>query len=225
LDCPDRRGQVKERLPVGVLASGRGSNLDAILEAIESGRLAAEVRVVLSDVKGAGALEIAREAGVPALHLPTGKFKTRLSDGAEREWGEVLRGHGVKVVALAGFMRMLHGTFLSAFPGGIVNIHPSLLPSFPGLHGQRQALEHGAKVAGCTVHFVNEGMDQGPIIGQRAVRVEEGDTEETLSARILEQEHRLYPEALQLLAEGRLRIEGRRVRITNPKELAGEDLR
>ncbi len=209
-------------LALGVLASGRGSNLGAILEAVESRRLSAEVKVVLSDVEGAAALDIARAAGIVALHLPTGKFRTRLSDEAEREWVEVLRRHDVRVVALAGFMRMLHGTFLSGFPQGIVNIHPSLLPSFPGLHAQRQALEHGVKVAGCTVHFVTEGMDQGPIIGQRAVPVEESDTEETLSARILEQEHRLYPDALQLLAMGRLRIEGRRVRILNGRGPVGE---
>ncbi len=200
-------------LALGVLASGRGSNLGAILDAVKAGSLSADVRVVLSDVEGAPALDLARAAGVPALCPPTGKFRTRLSDEAERAWVDALKEHGVEVVVLAGFMRMLHGTFLSAFRGRIVNIHPSLLPSFPGLHAQRQALEYGAKVAGCTVHLVDAGMDQGPIIGQRAVRVEEDDTEETLTARILEEEHRLYPEALQILAEGRLRVEGRRVRV------------
>ena len=213
------------RLPVGVLASGRGSNLAAILEAIESDRLDVEVRVVLSDVERAPALGLARARGIRAYPLPTGGFKTRLSDEAEREWVKVLRDHGVKVVVLAGFMRMLHRTFLSAFRDRIVNIHPSLLPAFGGLHGQRQALEYGVKVAGCTVHFVNEGMDQGPIIGQRAVRVEEHDTEESLSARILEEEHRLYPEALKILAEGRFRIEGRRVHITAPGQRAGGGVR
>ena len=206
---------------LGVLASGRGSNLGAIRRAIESGRLRAELKVVLSDVEDAAALDIARAAGVPAFCLPTGKFRTRLSDDAEREWVEVLRRHDARVVVLAGFMRMLHATFLSAFPQAIVNIHPSLLPSFPGLHAQRQALEHGVKVAGCTVHYVTAGMDQGPIIGQRAVPVLEEDTEESLSARILEQEHQLYPEALQLMAEGRLRVEGRRVQVLGGGNLTG----
>jgi phosphoribosylglycinamide formyltransferase-1 len=205
-------------LPLGILASGRGSNMEAILRAIQTGRLDAEVRVVLSDVETAKALETARSFGVPAHCLPTGKYKTRLSDEAEQEWVRVLKEHGVEVIALAGFMRMIHETILRAFPSRIVNIHPSLLPAFPGLHGQRQALEYGCKVAGCTVHFVNEGMDTGPIIGQRTVVVEEGDTEDSLSARVLEQEHRLYPECLQLLAEGRLQIEGRRVHVLNPQD-------
>jgi phosphoribosylglycinamide formyltransferase-1 len=208
-------GQV---LRLGVLASGRGSNLAAILGAIRSGGLRAEVRVVLSDVPDAPALGIARAAGVPAFFLPPGDYRSRLSDEAEARWVSVLRDHGVEIVALAGFMRMLHRSFLCAFDGRIVNIHPSLLPAFAGLHAQRQALEHGVKVAGCTVHFVTEGMDAGPIIGQRAVEVLEGDTEETLAARILEEEHELYPEALELLAEGRVVLEGRRVRILSPGE-------
>jgi phosphoribosylglycinamide formyltransferase-1 len=205
-------------LPLGILASGRGSNMEAILIAIQDGRLDAEVQVVLSDVETAPALKTARSFGVPALCLPTGKYRTRLSDDAEQEWVRVLKEHGVEVIALAGFMRMIHETILRAFSGRIVNIHPSLLPAFPGLHGQRQALEYGCRVAGCTVHFVNEGMDTGPIIGQRTVRVEEDDTEESLGARILEQEHQLYPECLQLLAEGRLRVEGRRVRVLGPQD-------
>lgn len=203
------------QLALGVLASGRGSNLGAILEAIRDGRLSAEVKVVLSDVEGCGALEIAKAHGVPAEYVAPGTFRTRLSDEAERRYVEVLRQHGVEVVALAGFMRMLHKTLLGAFRGRILNIHPSLLPSFPGLNAQRQALEHGVKVAGCTVHFVNEGMDEGPIIGQRAVRVEEGDTAETLAARILVEEHKLYAEVLQLMAEGKLSLERRRVHIAD----------
>ncbi|MCK4546288.1 MAG: phosphoribosylglycinamide formyltransferase [Candidatus Eisenbacteria sp.] len=205
-------------LALGILVSGRGSNMEAVLDAIGAGQLDAEVRVVLSDVESAPALRTALSRGVPALHIPTGKYRTRLSDEAEKEWVRVLREHGVEVIALAGFMRMIHETILSAFAGRIVNIHPALLPAFPGLHGQRQALDYGAKVAGCTVHFVNEGMDTGPIIGQRVVRVEADDTEQSLSARILEQEHELYPECLQLLAEGRLRIDGRRVRILSAQD-------
>jgi len=208
-------------LALGVMASGRGSNLRSILEAIRRGELDAEVRMVVSDVEDCGALRIAEDAGVPGRYLPPGKYRTRLTDEAERTYVQVLREHGVEVVALAGFMRMLHETFLRAFAGRILNIHPSLLPSFAGLRGQKQALEYGVKIAGCTVHFVNEGMDTGPIIAQRAVRVEEDDTVDTLSARILEQEHGLYPEALQLVAEGRLKVEGRRVHVLSPETTQG----
>jgi len=196
-------------LALGVLASGRGSNLQAILDAVAAGRLDAEVRAVVSDVADAFALERARRAGVPALFVdpkgPGGKA------GLEGRIVERLREHGVSAVALAGYMRVCGETLLSAFPGRIVNIHPSLLPSFPGLHVQRAALEHGARFSGCTVHFVDAGVDTGPIIAQAVVPVLDGDTEESLAARILRQEHRVFPLALQLLAEGRLRIDGRRV--------------
>jgi len=201
-------------LGVGVLASGRGSNLQAILDAIAAGRLSAAVRVVVSDVADAYALERARAAGVPARFVD---FKA--AGGREAFEGrivEVLREHAVELVALAGYMRVCGPVLLAAYPGRVVNIHPSLLPSFPGLHVQRAAIEHGAKFSGCTVHFVDAGVDTGPIIIQAVVPVLDGDTEETLAARILRQEHRIFPRAIQLYAEGRLRASGRRVLVDAP---------
>ncbi len=198
-----------KRLRVGVLASGNGSNLQSILDASASGRIDVEVVVVVSDVEDAHALQRARNAGVPAVHVPPGRFRTRLEPEAEEAFARALEGHGVDMVALAGFMRILHDRFLERFAGRIVNIHPSLLPSFPGLDAQRQALEHGVKWTGATVHFVDAGVDTGPIIVQAAVPVEPGDTRDTLAARILEQEHRIYPMALQYLAERRVAVRGR----------------
>jgi phosphoribosylglycinamide formyltransferase-1 len=196
-------------LPIGVLASGRGSNLQAIIDAVAAGSLDAAVRVVVSDVADAHALERARRAGAPAVFVdpkePGGKA------GFEGRIAGVLREHGVDLVVLAGYMRVCGPGLLEAFPGRIINIHPSLLPAFPGLHVQRQALEHGARFSGCTVHFVDAGVDTGPIIAQAVVPVLDDDTEERLAARILRQEHRLFPHAIRLFAEGRLRIEGRRV--------------
>jgi phosphoribosylglycinamide formyltransferase 1 len=199
-------------LPIGVLVSGRGSNLQAILDACAWPGYPAHVAVVISDRERALALERARTAGVEALWINPKDFADRESFDAElvRE----LTARGVGLMCHAGFMRILSPVYVRAFAGRALNIHPSLLPAFPGLHAQRQALDHGAKVAGATVHFVDEGMDSGPIVLQAAVAVEPNDTEETLSARILVQEHRLYPEAIRLFAEGRLRIEGRRVIVT-----------
>lgn len=208
------------RLRVGVLASGRGSNLQAILNESLAGRIDVEVVVVISDVEDAQALERARAAGVPAVYLPPGRFKTKLEPEAERRYVEVLEQHGVEIVALAGFMRILHGTFFGRFGGRTVNVHPALLPSFPGLDAQRQALEHGVKWTGATVHFVDAGVDTGPIILQAAVPVEPDDTRDTLAARILVEEHRIYPLALHLMAGGRVRVEGRRTRIVPAKETA-----
>ncbi|HEY5998086.1 MAG TPA: phosphoribosylglycinamide formyltransferase [bacterium] len=197
------------KLALGVLASGRGSNLQAILDAAAAGRLDVQVRAVVSDVADAYALERARAAGVPAVFVdpqgPGGKA------GFEGRIVERLREHGVDTVALAGYMRVCGPVLLAAFPGRIVNIHPSLLPSFPGLHVQQAAIDHGARFSGCTVHFVDAGVDTGPIIAQAVVPVLDADTEESLAARILRQEHRVFPLALQLLAEGRLRVAGRRV--------------
>jgi len=200
------------RLALAVLASGRGSNLQAILDACARPEFPARVVVVVSDRERAPALERARAAGVEALWIDPKDFADREAFDAvlERE----LTARGVGLVCSAGFMRILSPVYVRAFAGRALNIHPSLLPSFPGLHAQRQALDHGAKVAGATVHFVDEGMDSGPIVLQAAVPVEPGDTEETLAARILVQEHRMYPEAIRLFAEGRLRIEGRRVIVT-----------
>jgi phosphoribosylglycinamide formyltransferase-1 len=196
---------------LGVLASGRGSNLKALLDARARGELSVPIAVVVSDNPEARALALAREAGVPALALPTGKFRTRLSEEAEAEWVRVLRDHGVDLVALAGFLRVLHAGFLDAFPGAIVNIHPSLLPAFPGLESPRQALEWGVRWAGCTAHLVTAGVDAGPILEQAAVPVRPDDTAETVAARILVEEHRIFPMAVDRVARGDYRIEGRRV--------------
>ncbi len=201
-------------LALGVLASGRGSNLQAILDEIAAGRLAALAKVVVSDVADAYALERARQAGVPAVFVDPGGTGGKAA--FEGRMVEVLRGHGVELLVLAGYMRVCGTTLLGAFPGRILNIHPSLLPAFPGLHVQRAALEHGARFSGCTVHFVDAGVDTGPIVAQAVVPVLDGDTEQTLAARILRQEHRVYPHAIRLFAEGRLRLQGRRVLVNAP---------
>ena len=198
-------------LKLAVLGSGSGSNFQSILDAVREGRLHAEIVCALSDNPGAFLLERARRAGVPAIAVDPAPFKTKLEGAGEARVLELLRTHGAEVVALAGFMRIVKPGLLRAYAGRIVNIHPSLLPAFPGLQAWRQALDYGARVAGCTVHFVDEGTDTGPIIVQRAVPVLEGDTPETLHARIQVEEHVAYPLALQWIAEGRLRIEGRRV--------------
>jgi phosphoribosylglycinamide formyltransferase-1 len=201
------------RLKVGVLASGKGSNLQAIIDRSLAGDIDVEVAVVVSDVATARALERARSAGIPAVHVSPGRFRTKLEPAIENRYIEVLEEHGVEVVALAGFMRILHDDFLTRFAGRIINIHPSLLPSFPGLDAQGQAFQYGARWTGATVHFVDAGVDTGPVILQAAVPVMDDDTRDTLAGRILEEEHRIYPEALQLIAEDRIRIEGRRVRV------------
>jgi len=203
-------------LRIGVLGSGSGSNMQAIVDAIAAGTLAASVVCVLSDVPEAGILARARRHGIPARYLDPAPFKTKLDGEAEKRYVDVLRDCGAEAIALAGFMRILKPHLLRAFQGRILNIHPSLLPAFPGLESWKQALEYGAKVTGCTVHFVDGGMDTGPVILQKTVPVLDGDTPATLHARIQEQEHIAYPEALQLLADGRLRIEGRRVHILAP---------
>jgi phosphoribosylglycinamide formyltransferase 1 len=199
-------------VPIGVLVSGRGSNLQAILEACARPGFPAHVAVGISDRERALALERARAAGVEALWINPKDYADR--EAFDRVLVQELNARGLGLACNAGFMRILSPVYVRAFAGRSLNIHPSLLPAFPGLHAQRQALDHGVKVAGATVHFVDEGMDSGPIVLQAAVPVEAGDTEETLSARILVQEHRLYPEAIRLFAEGRLRIEGRRVIVT-----------
>ena len=197
------------RLRLGVLVSGRGSNLEAILDASARPDFPARVAVVVSDREQAQALDRARSRGVPAVWLSPKDFGDRAAyDAALRA---VLDEHRVGLVCLAGFMRILTADFVRAYAGRILNIHPSLLPAFPGLHPQRRALEHGVKVAGATVHFVDEGVDTGPIVLQASVPVHPDDTEESLSARILAEEHRLYPEAVRLFAQGQLRIAGRKV--------------
>lgn len=205
------------RLALGVLVSGRGSNLQAILDACARPAFPARVAVVISDRERAVALERARGAGVEALWINPKDFTDR--ESFDLVLVRELTTRGVGLVCHAGFMRILSPVYVRAFAGRALNIHPSLLPAFPGLHAQRQALDHGVKVSGATVHFVDEGMDTGPIVLQAAVPVEPGDTEDTLAARILEQEHRLYPRAIRLYAEGRLRIDGRRV-IVSPEASA-----
>mgnify|MGYP001818246600 CR=1 FL=1 len=201
-------------LPVlGILASGRGSNARAILEAAASGTLPARVGLVLSDNRDAPVLRMAGEFGVEGRFIDPGRPRARLTPEQETAYVEALRERGVAWICLAGFMRILGKPLLEAFPQRILNIHPSLLPAFPGLHAQQQALDHGVKTAGCTVHFVDEECDHGPIVLQASVTIFEGDTEESLSARILEQEHRIYPLAVQWLCEDRLEVVGGRVRV------------
>jgi phosphoribosylglycinamide formyltransferase-1 len=195
---------------VAVLISGRGSNLQALIDAVSRGTLDAEIALVVSNRPGAAGLERARAAGIETLTIPHRDYPTR--EGFEAVLVRELRERRVALVCLAGFMRLLGPTFLDAFPNAILNIHPSLLPSFPGVDAQKQALEHGAKVAGATVHFVTGELDGGPIIRQSAVPVRDDDTPETLAARILEVEHRIYPEAIGLVLDRGWMIDGRRFR-------------
>jgi len=215
---------------IGVLASGSGSNLQAILDACTGGRIDGKVAAVVSNVPGARALERARLAGVPAELVPSKGVADR--DAYDRMLLEVLRRHEVDLVCLAGYMRLVTPAFLEAFgpsPArcgcpGVLNIHPALLPSFPGLHAQRQALDYGARFSGATVHFVDAGTDTGPVVLQSVVPVLPADTEESLAARILAEEHRIYPEAIQWLAEGRLALQGRRVTVRDAAAPSLDDM-
>lgn len=204
----------RDLVRVAVLASGRGSNMEAVLAAQAQGDLGAEVVLVISDKEDAPALDKARSAGVPALWLDPRPWPTRAD--YDRQLRDVLQAHRVELVVLAGFMRLLSAPMVDAFPNGIINVHPSLLPAFPGLQAPAQALEWGVKVSGCTVHFVDYGMDTGPIILQEAVPILPGDDAPTLHRRIQAVEHRLLPEAIRLYAAGRLRVEGRRVHVAPP---------
>jgi phosphoribosylglycinamide formyltransferase 1 len=185
-----------KKLGLGILGSGTGSNCRAILEEIRAGRLNAEARLVVADVFNAGILDVAREFGVPNVYLPPGKFRTRLEPNVEMELVRLLHGAGVELVTLAGFMRVLKEPMLAAFPRRIINVHPSLLPKFPGIESWKQALESGEKITGCSVHYVDAGIDSGEIIAQRKVPVLPGDTAESLHARIQVAEHALYPEVI-----------------------------
>ena len=190
-----------KRLPIGILGSGKGSNARAILEGIRSGKLAADARLVVSDVLDAPILDIAREFGVPNAFLPPGRFRTRLEPEAEDQLVKMLRDAGVELVALAGFMRVVHEPMLNAFPRRVINIHPSLLPKFPGLQAWKQALVAGEKVTGCTVHYVDEKIDHGRILAQREVAILSNDTPESLHSRIQILEHELYPAVIAELCE------------------------
>jgi phosphoribosylglycinamide formyltransferase 1 len=201
----------ERKFRIGILGSGKGSNLVAVADACAAGKVPGEVALVLSDVAEAGILERARERNLPCKAILPGKFRTKLDDQAELEFVEALRTAQVDLVALAGFMRVLKGAFLEAFEGRIINIHPSLLPSFPGLEAWKQALEYGVKVTGCTVHFVDAGVDSGPIIAQRSVPVLDGDTPETLHQRIHAAEHDLYPACIAAIVRGEIEVRGRRV--------------
>jgi len=196
---------------IGVLGSGKGSNFVAIADAVAAGKIPAQVAIVLSDVESAGILTHARERKIPAQFIPPGKFRTKLDEDAEREFVKQLQESKVDLIVLAGFMRVLKGDFLRAFEGRIVNVHPSLLPSFPGLEAWKQALDHGVKVTGCTVHFVDAGVDSGAIIGQQTVPVLDNDTAESLHARIHVAEHELYPQCVAAIARGEISVVGRRV--------------
>jgi phosphoribosylglycinamide formyltransferase-1 len=205
-----------KKVKVGVLVSGRGSNLQAIIDNIGNGALSAEIVVVISDQADAYALERARKHNIPGVNVNTRGFKGK-RDAYDALLVKELQKYNVELVVLAGFMRIITPTLLKEFPHRVMNIHPALLPSFPGLHVQKAALEHGVKFSGCTVHFVDEGMDTGPIIIQAVVPILDNDTEDSLSERILRQEHTIYSRAIQLFAEGRLRIEGRRVIVTGSR--------
>jgi len=195
---------------IGVLISGRGSNLQALIDAVKDGRLDAQIALVISNRADAQGLARARDAGIETLTIPHRDHPSR--DAFEQVLVRELRARDLALVCLAGFMRLLGPTFLDAFPNAILNIHPSLLPAFPGVDAQRQALDHGAKVAGATVHFVTGELDGGPIVCQAAVPVLDDDTPDTLSARILEQEHRIYPEAVAAVLDSGWTIDGRRFR-------------
>ena len=203
---------MSRKVPIGVLLSGGGTNLQAIIDAVRQERLDATVRTVVSNRKDAYGLTRARAHAIPAAVMDHRDFPSR--EDYDRALVEHLERNGVELVVLAGFMRLLSPVFIRSFPNRVMNIHPALSPSFAGLHGQRQALEYGVRFTGCTVHFVTEGCDEGPVIIQAVVPVLPDDTEETLSQRILVQEHRIYPRAIQLYCEGRLAVEGRKVRVT-----------
>jgi phosphoribosylglycinamide formyltransferase-1 len=202
---------VNNKFRLGVLGSGKGSTFVAVADAVAAGKIPADVAVVLSDVESAGILAHARDRKIPARFIPPGKFRTKLDDEAEGAFVSALREARVDLIVLAGFMRVLKGDFLRAFEGRIVNIHPSLLPSFPGLEAWKQALDHGVKVTGCTVHFVDAGVDCGPIIGQQTVPVLDTDTPESLHQRIHTAEHQLYPKCVAAIARGEISVAGRRV--------------
>jgi phosphoribosylglycinamide formyltransferase-1 len=202
---------VNNKFRLGVLGSGKGSNFAAIADAVAAGKIPAEVAVVLSDVESTGILAHARDRKIPAQFIPPGQFRTKLDEAAERAFVSELQAARVDLIVLAGFMRVLKGEFLRAFEGRIVNIHPSLLPSFPGLDAWKQALDHGVKVTGCTVHFVDAGVDCGPIIGQQTVPVLDTDTSESLHQRIHAAEHELYPKCVAAIAGGGISVLGRRV--------------
>jgi len=207
-------------LKAGVLASGRGSNFQAIIDAIEKGNLKASIDLLITDNPSAFAIERAKKHNIKYLFINPKEFAAK--DVFFSKIADELKAKGVELVILAGFMRIVRKPLIDAFPGRIMNIHPALLPAFSGLHGQKQALDYGVKISGCTVHFVDEGMDTGPVIIQAAVPVLPDDTEDTLSERILSFEHKIYPEAVRLFAEGRIEIDGRKVKIKDHPSVSSD---
>ena len=213
---------MKKKLRIGALASGGGTNLQAIIDRCADGSVDAEIAILICNNPGAGAIDRAEKAGIKTVTIDHRGFESR--NDFDHAIVAALREADVELVVLAGFMRIVTETILDAFPNRVMNIHPALLPAFPGLHVQKKAIEYGAKFSGCTVHFVDAGVDTGPIIIQAVVPVFDDDTEESLSARILAREHQIYPRAIQLLAEDRIRIVGRRVVIDPPLTNAEADL-
>ena len=199
----------KVMINIGVLASGRGTNLQAIIEAIKEGKIEGRISIVISDNRDAFALKRAKQNNIETEYINFKSFKNR--EDYDKEIMECLKEKDIDLVVLAGYMRILSPYFIRTYKNRIINIHPALLPSFPGLHAQRQAVEYGVKISGCTVHFVDEGIDSGPVILQKAVEVKDNDTEESLAERILKEEHQIYPRAIQLFCQGRLIIKGRKV--------------
>ncbi|MDD5233616.1 MAG: phosphoribosylglycinamide formyltransferase [Syntrophales bacterium] len=208
-----------DKVRLGVLVSGSGSNLQSIIDHIEQGLIEAEIRVVISSNPDAFALERAGRHGIPAETVIHADFADR--EAFDRKLVEILRSRSVDLVVLAGFMRVLSPYFLREFRMRVMNIHPALLPSFPGLHGQKKAFDYGVKFSGCTVHFADEGVDTGPIIIQAVVPVLDDDTEDTLAERILKEEHRIYPQAIQYFAQGRLTVSDRKVRVSGVSGASG----
>jgi phosphoribosylglycinamide formyltransferase 1 len=206
---------MKRKFAIGVLVSGSGSNLQSIINSIEQGRLDAEIKIVVSNIRDAYALQRAEHHSLPTAVVSHEDFETR--EAFDEEIVRILQAKGVELVVMAGFMRIITPVLLQAYPEKIINIHPALLPSFPGIHAQRQAVDYGVRFAGCTVHFVDVGVDSGPIIIQAIVPVYDEDTEETLSQRILKEEHRIYPQAIQFFATGRIQRKNRRVIISGGK--------
>ncbi len=206
-------------LKIGIIASGRGTNAQCLINAIEEGRLSATIELIISDRPEAGVLERAKKHGLEHVLVRENEYVTRAEfDG---EMMNLLKGRGVELVVLAGFMRVLGPAFIEAFPERIINIHPALLPSFPGLNVHKKAIKHGVKFSGCTVHFVDSGLDTGPIIIQAVVPLLDDDTEDTLAARILREEHRILPEAVSLIASGSITVTGRQVRLKNNASIEG----
>ncbi len=208
---PGTKVVIKEKIMIniGVLASGRGTNLQAIIEAIEDGKIEGEIKIVMSDHPKACALKRAQQYLIDTRCIDFKEFKNR--EDYDKEIIKTLKEKKIDLVVLAGYMRILSPYFIRAYQNKIINIHPALLPSFPGLHAQKQAIGNGVKISGCTVHFVDEGVDSGPIILQKAVEVKDNDTEESLAERILKEEHQIYPQAIQLFSQGRLIIKGRKI--------------